>query len=62
RFIKHWLFNAARGLLAGLVEQDVLMMEDEQRAFEVMPQRKGPEFNQTVVKVQQLICYQADGT
>ncbi len=62
RFIKHRLFNAARGLLAGLVEQDVLMMEDEQRAFEAMPQRKGPEFNKTVVKVQQLICYQADGT
>ncbi len=59
RFIKNRLFNAARGLLAGLVEQDVLMMEDEQRAFETMPQRKGPEFNQTIVKVQQLIDHQA---
>ncbi|MFG6095947.1 aromatic ring-hydroxylating dioxygenase subunit alpha [Leptothoe sp. ISB3NOV94-8A] len=59
RFVKNSLFNAARGLLAGLVVQDVLMMEDEQRAFEAMPHRKGPEFNQTIVKVQQLIDYQA---
>ncbi|MBX2863109.1 MAG: aromatic ring-hydroxylating dioxygenase subunit alpha [Leptolyngbyaceae cyanobacterium MAG.088] len=59
RFVKNSLFNAARGLLAGLVEQDVLMMEDEQKAFEAMPQRKGPEFNQTVIKVQQLIEHQA---
>ncbi|NEP54289.1 MAG: aromatic ring-hydroxylating dioxygenase subunit alpha [Moorea sp. SIO3C2] len=58
RFIKNRLFNAARGLLAGLVEQDVLMMEDEQRAFEAIPQRKGPEFNQAVLKVQQLIQQQ----
>ncbi|NEQ55658.1 MAG: aromatic ring-hydroxylating dioxygenase subunit alpha, partial [Leptolyngbya sp. SIO3F4] len=47
------------GLLAGLVKQDVLMMEDEQQAFESMPQRKGPEFNQTISKVQQLIYRQA---
>ena len=60
RFVKNRLFNAARGLLAGLVEQDVLMMEDEQRAFEAMPQRKGPEFNQAVTKVQQLIYHQAN--
>ncbi|MEM7795800.1 MAG: aromatic ring-hydroxylating dioxygenase subunit alpha [Cyanobacteria bacterium P01_C01_bin.118] len=59
RFVKNSLFNAARGLLAGLVEQDVLMMEDEQRAFEAMPHRKGPEFNPTIGKVQHLIGYQA---
>lgn len=62
RFIKQRLFNAARGLLAGLVKQDVLMMEDEQRAFEATPQRKGPEFNQAIAKVQQLICHQANRT
>ncbi|MEM7065854.1 MAG: aromatic ring-hydroxylating dioxygenase subunit alpha [Cyanobacteria bacterium P01_B01_bin.77] len=61
RFIKNRLFNAARGLLAGLVEQDVVMMEDEQRAFEAMPQRKGPEFNQTISKVQRLIHHQSIG-
>mgnify|MGYP001799676762 CR=1 FL=1 len=59
RFVKNRLFNAARGLLAGLVKQDVLMMEDEQRAFEASPQRKGPEFNPVIGKVQQLICHQA---
>ena len=59
-FVKNRLFNAARGLLAGLVVQDVRMMEDEQRAFETMPQRKGPEFNQAVSKVQQLIYRQAN--
>ena len=60
RFVKNSLFNAARGLLAGLVKQDVLMMEDEQQAFDRMPHRKGPEFNQTIIKVQQLIQYQAN--
>ena len=62
RFIKQRLFNAARGLLAGLVKQDILMMEDEQRAFEATPQRKGPEFNQAIAKVQQLIFHQANQT
>lgn len=59
RFVKNRLFNAARGLLAGLVEQDVLMMEDEQQAFEAAPRRKGPEFNPTIANVQQLIYHQA---
>lgn len=59
RFVKNRLFNAARGLLAGLVKQDVLMMEDEQQAFEATPQCKGPEFNQAIGKVQQLIQRQA---
>ena len=60
RFVKNRLFNAASGLLTGLVEQDVLMMEDEQRAFEAMPHRKGPEFNQAINTVQQLINHQAN--
>lgn len=59
RFVKNRLFNAARGLLVGLVKQDVAMVEDEQRAFDQMPQRKGPEYNRAVIKVQQLIQHQA---
>ncbi|NEP62701.1 MAG: aromatic ring-hydroxylating dioxygenase subunit alpha [Symploca sp. SIO2G7] len=61
RFVKNRLFNAARGLLAGLVDQDVLMVEDEQRAFETMPHLRGPEYNQAVIKVQRLIHRQALG-
>ncbi|MEM9265131.1 MAG: aromatic ring-hydroxylating dioxygenase subunit alpha [Cyanobacteria bacterium P01_F01_bin.13] len=59
RFVKNRLFNAAQGLLTGLVEQDVLMMEDEQRAFDTTPQHRGPEYNQAVIKVQRLIQQQA---
>lgn len=59
RWIKNRLFNAARGLLAGLVKQDVLMMEDEQKAFEAEPARRGPEFNVAIAKVQQLIHHRA---
>ncbi|MEM6254225.1 MAG: aromatic ring-hydroxylating dioxygenase subunit alpha [Cyanobacteria bacterium P01_D01_bin.156] len=62
RFVKNSLFNAARGLLAGLVDQDVLMMEDEQRAFDAVPHRKGPEYNQAVLKVQQLIREQSQSS
>ncbi|NEP19233.1 MAG: aromatic ring-hydroxylating dioxygenase subunit alpha [Leptolyngbya sp. SIO4C1] len=59
RFVRDSLFNSAKGLLAGLVEQDVLMMEDEQRAFAAAPQRKGPEFNPVIGQVQRLIADQS---
>lgn len=55
RWVKDRMFNAARKLLEGLVEQDVLMMEQEQRSFEADPDRKGPELNQTIAAVQRLI-------
>ncbi|MEO0455554.1 MAG: aromatic ring-hydroxylating dioxygenase subunit alpha [Cyanobacteria bacterium P01_A01_bin.114] len=55
RLIKDSLFNSAQGLLDGLVRQDVLMMEDEQCAFNQTPHRKGPEFNPVIGSVQQLI-------
>ncbi|MEM9165085.1 MAG: aromatic ring-hydroxylating dioxygenase subunit alpha, partial [Cyanobacteria bacterium P01_F01_bin.4] len=58
RFIKNSLFNSAQGLLDGLVRQDVLMMEDEQKAFEATPDQKGPEFNPVISKVKQLITAQ----
>jgi len=59
RFIKRLTFNSARPLLKGLIKQDVLMMEDEQKAFEANARRKGPEYNPVVGKVQQLIVQQA---
>jgi phenylpropionate dioxygenase-like ring-hydroxylating dioxygenase large terminal subunit len=61
RWIKNRLFNAAKGMLDGLVQQDVLMMEDEQQAFDAVPNRKGPEFNPVIARVQQLIVTQDQG-
>ena len=60
RFIKRITFNSAKRLLDGLVRQDVLMMEDEQKAFEENARRKGPEYNPVIGKVQQLIVRQAN--
>ena len=55
RFIKNSFFNSARGLLDGLVREDVKMMEDEQRAYLESPTRGGYELNPVVGKVQKLM-------
>ncbi len=55
RWIKDSLFGAAKGLLEGLVRQDVVMIEQEQRAYQENPDRKGPELNRTLAAVQRLI-------
>ncbi|WP_204141616.1 aromatic ring-hydroxylating dioxygenase subunit alpha [Halomicronema sp. CCY15110] len=59
RFVKNRLFNAAQGLLAGLVDQDVLMLEQEQAAYLKNPDYKGPELNRALTSVQKLIYQQA---
>jgi len=59
RFVKDSLFGAAQKLLDGLVEQDVLMMEQEQQAYLENPQRRNLELNRTIVAVQKLIKQQA---
>jgi len=59
RFVKNRLFNAAQGLLAGLVDQDVLMLEQEQAAYLKHPDYKGPELNRALSSVQKLIHQQA---
>ncbi|RZM82918.1 aromatic ring-hydroxylating dioxygenase subunit alpha [Leptolyngbya iicbica] len=59
RFVKNRLFNAAQGLLAGLVKQDVLMLEQEQVAYLKNPDYKGPELNRALINVQKLIRQQA---
>jgi len=59
RWIKHRLFGAAQHFLDGLVEQDVLMLEQEQQAFLQDPDRKGPELNRALISVQKLIRQQA---
>ena len=55
RWVKNRLFNAAKGLLEGLVRQDVHAIEQEQQAYLTHPQRRGPELNPTLAAVQRLI-------
>jgi hypothetical protein len=59
RFVKNSLFGSARKLLEGLVEQDVLMIEEEQQAYRQDPQRRGYELNRAIVSVQRLMHHQA---
>jgi phenylpropionate dioxygenase-like ring-hydroxylating dioxygenase large terminal subunit len=59
RWIKNRLFGAAQSMLDGLVQQDVVMLEQEQQAYLQVPTRKGPELNRAIIAVQQLIQQQA---
>lgn len=59
RFIKRALGNVAKRLLANLVRQDRLMIEEEQKAFDTDPLRQPTEINRTVRRVQELIRRQA---
>jgi renierapurpurin 18,18'-hydroxylase len=61
RVMKRALSNIAKRLLANLVRQDVLMIEEEQEAFDSNPFREPTEINRTVRRVQQLIRRQAAG-
>ncbi|MEO0852909.1 MAG: aromatic ring-hydroxylating dioxygenase subunit alpha [Cyanobacteria bacterium J06648_11] len=60
RWVKNRLFNAAKGLLDGLVEQDVVMVEEEQQAYLVRPERRPYELNRAIASVQNLIRQQAE--
>jgi hypothetical protein len=59
RAMKNLFFNSARPLLNNLIRQDVLMMEQEQAAFDRDPQRKGVELNRAIASVQRVIRHQA---
>jgi phenylpropionate dioxygenase-like ring-hydroxylating dioxygenase large terminal subunit len=59
RLLKRALSNVAKKLLTNLVHQDVLMIEDEQRAFDENPLRQPFEVNRTIHRVQQLMRRQA---
>jgi phenylpropionate dioxygenase-like ring-hydroxylating dioxygenase large terminal subunit len=59
RTMKRALYNVSRGLLHNLVRDDVVMIEEEQAAFEQDPQRAPFEVNRTLGRVQQLIRRQA---
>lgn len=59
RFVKNSLFGAANKLLDGLVEQDVVMMEQEQQAYLRNPRLRNYELNPALAAVQRLIRNQA---
>ncbi|MBE9136111.1 aromatic ring-hydroxylating dioxygenase subunit alpha [Nodosilinea sp. LEGE 07088] len=61
RFFKRSFTNSASFVLRRLVREDVLMLEQEQQAFEQNPAYRGPELNRTLTAVQQLIRQQAGG-
>ena len=55
QFVKDICFNAAKGLLEGLVREDVLMIEEEQQAYLQNKERKNYELNRALVSVQKLM-------
>lgn len=61
RFIKNSLFGSAQKLLDGLVYQDVVMLEDEQHAYDQQP-TSPLEFNRALLSVQRLIRLQAEAS
>ena len=58
RFVKNSIFGAANGLLRGLIEQDIAMIQQEQDAFNANPSIRNYELNPAIAKVQELIRYQ----
>ena len=60
QFLKTKLTNTARGMLQGLIRQDVDMIEDEQTAYLQDPHCRPFELNRTLVSVQRLIWTQAE--
>ncbi|WP_353672144.1 aromatic ring-hydroxylating dioxygenase subunit alpha [Synechocystis sp. LKSZ1] len=61
QFLKNRLFGSARRLLEGLVEQDVMMIEQEQQAYLRHPEQRSYEVNPALAAVQKLIRQQAQG-
>jgi hypothetical protein len=59
RFVKNSLFGSAKALLEGLVREDVLMIEQEQRSYLEHPSRRNYELNRALASVQRLIQVQA---
>ncbi|HEY7715186.1 MAG TPA: aromatic ring-hydroxylating dioxygenase subunit alpha [Candidatus Binatia bacterium] len=62
RLVRRALSNIAKRLLTNLVRQDVMMIEEEQGAFDRDPLRQPTEINRTIRRVQQLIHRQAAAT
>jgi len=60
RLMKNIFFNAAKGLLNGLVRQDLMMIAEEQQAYLQNPERRNYELNKALVSVQKLIRNQVE--
>ena len=60
QWVKDLTFNAAKGLLEGLIKQDVEMIEEEQQAFLEDPTRRSYELNRALVSVQRLMRTQVE--
>ena len=58
RWLKNRLFGSAQRMLDGIVQQDVVMLEQEQAIYLQNPQRKGLELNRALIGVQKLIRQQ----
>jgi phenylpropionate dioxygenase-like ring-hydroxylating dioxygenase large terminal subunit len=59
RFLKRMFTNSAKPVLERLIREDVLMLEQEQQAFDQQPNYRGPELNRALISVQRLIRQQA---
>jgi len=59
RALKQIFTNSASHVLKRLIREDVLMLEQEQRAFERHPDYRGPKLNRALTSVQRLIREQA---
>jgi phenylpropionate dioxygenase-like ring-hydroxylating dioxygenase large terminal subunit len=55
RWIKHRFRNSTKFLLDRLIEQDIVMLEEEQCAFDRDPRRLPVELNPSLIAVQRLI-------
>ncbi len=60
RLMKRMFTNSASHVLRRLIREDVLMLEQEQTAFEQNPDHKGPELNRALIRVQRLIYEQSE--
>ena len=57
-WLKNSLFGSAQKIIDGLVQQDILMIEQEQAAYEENRQQLIYELNPTISRVQALIKQQ----
>jgi phenylpropionate dioxygenase-like ring-hydroxylating dioxygenase large terminal subunit len=60
QFIKDKLWGTAQTMLDGLVQEDIMMMEQEQQAYSQKLQQKNYEVNPTIAAVQKMVKIQVN--
>ena len=60
QFIKDQLFGTAQTMLDGLVQQDIIMIEQEQQAYAQQLKKPIYEINPTIAAVQKMIKKQLE--